>query len=339
MSKKNMKLHVALLVLGLGMFIAAPAFAGSAIVGSVAGSMNATIGGQPVLQGHTLFSGDSLKVTEGAAVVIVGKGSRLVFGRDSDVLFSREGESVTVHLLRGDISLFQPSDEGNGALRVKIDNVTIAPGSGFKTLGQVAMVGDTVLVSAREGQMKVEWADGKTAEVAAGKSLKLVPKTQRAPQEATGSQHYGYNTDRTLEWVAAGGAGLAAILAGVAISHASNATTAANNANSNAIAATNAANAATAAATSAGAAANAATAAANAANSTATLANSSATAAFLFQDPSLAAQAAAYAAVSGVTAAQVQAFTQGCISDIVSVSQGQASPYTPPTGFNCGTGY
>jgi len=49
-----------------------PAFGGSAVVGSVAGSMNATLGGQALLPNTTVFSGDSLQVKDGAAVVVVG---------------------------------------------------------------------------------------------------------------------------------------------------------------------------------------------------------------------------------------------------------------------------
>ncbi|HEV2178664.1 MAG TPA: hypothetical protein VGW33_15865, partial [Terriglobia bacterium] len=57
----------ALLVLSLT--VSASAFAGSAVIGSVAGSLNATVGGQALNPNTVIFSGDSLQVKEGAAVV------------------------------------------------------------------------------------------------------------------------------------------------------------------------------------------------------------------------------------------------------------------------------
>jgi len=90
MSKKNTRLYVVLLVLTFALGAAVPGFAGSSIVGSVAGSMNTTIGGQPAINGSTVFSGDSLKVKDGAAVVTFGRGGRAVFGRNSEVSFSRK---------------------------------------------------------------------------------------------------------------------------------------------------------------------------------------------------------------------------------------------------------
>jgi len=236
MSNKNLRFYMAVLVFCFSMLAAGPVFAGSAVVGSVAGGMNATIGGQPVLSGYTVFSGDNLKVRDGAAVVTMGKGSRAVFGRDSEASFLREGDNVTVQLTKGDVSLFQPGAESNAGLRVKIDNVTVGPASGFKTLGEVAMLDDSVVIRTKEGLLKVNWADGKSTEVAAGNALRLVPKTERAPQAAGGSQHFGGSAN-WVEYASLGAATVAAILAGIDISKA-------NNASSNALAAESAANAA-----------------------------------------------------------------------------------------------
>ena len=72
------------------------AFAGSAVVGSVAGSRNATLGGEPLLPSAVVFSGDSLRVGDGATVIALSQGSRLVFGRETQASFSREGNEVTL---------------------------------------------------------------------------------------------------------------------------------------------------------------------------------------------------------------------------------------------------
>ena len=62
---------------------------------SVVGTMNATVGGQTLLPNTTLFSGDSLQVKDGVAVVALGNASRMVFGRDTVALFLRDSDEVT----------------------------------------------------------------------------------------------------------------------------------------------------------------------------------------------------------------------------------------------------
>jgi len=293
MSKRN----VVLLVLTFALVAAVPAFAGSSVVGSVAGSMNATISGQPAVEGSTVFSGDVLKVTkDGAAIVTYGQAGRAVFGRNSDVSFTREGESVTARLASGTVSIFQPGAEPNG-IQLKFDNVTVSPAGGYKTLGEVAMLGDAVVIRTKEGAMSVNFGNGKTTQVPAGKVLRLVPN-QRAPQQAAGSQHFGGEAN-WVEYAALAAGGTAAVLAGISISKADDANTAATSAG--------------AAAASAGSAATAAASAAAAAN------------------------AAATAAGSTAAAAANNANLVGCALNTAVNPYGVAgaSPYTPPTGYSC----
>ncbi|MBI4166703.1 MAG: hypothetical protein HY508_13315, partial [Acidobacteria bacterium] len=67
--------QTALMILAAVMLAVGPMYAGSAIIGSVAGSKNATLDGQALVPNTTVFSGDSLRVKDGAAVVAVGRGS------------------------------------------------------------------------------------------------------------------------------------------------------------------------------------------------------------------------------------------------------------------------
>jgi len=296
MSRKNVRSYLPLLILSLSLIAAVPAFAGSLVVGSVAQSMNSTIGGQPALEGSTVFSGDVLKVTkDGATIMTYGRGSRAIFGRNSEVSFLRNGDSVTAHVASGSVSVFQPTEERSG-IRLAFGDVTVGPAGGYKTLGEVAMLGDSVVVRTKEGMMSVNFADGKSTQVPAGKVLRLVPDTKRAPQGAMGSQHFGSQVN-PIDWAILAAAGTAAILAGVDISKANDATTAAN---------------------SAGAAANAATSAANSAASDAT-----------------AAASAASAAAAAASAAAANANTVGCALDKFANANGQPSPYTPPSGSSC----
>src|SRR5439155_8936039 len=82
MATKGASARVSLLLLVLGLLAAGSAFAGSLIVGSVAGASNASLGGQAVVAGNTIFSGDNLRVSDGSAVVMIGSGSRKI-GRAS----------------------------------------------------------------------------------------------------------------------------------------------------------------------------------------------------------------------------------------------------------------
>jgi len=230
----------------LGMVAAVPAFAGSAVVGSVAGSMNATVGGQTLLPNTTLFSGDNLQVRDGVAVVALGNASRMVFGRDTSASFLRDPNQVTVLLDQGNVSVFHDAD--GMPVRMKIGSVSIVPASGFKTLGEVAMLNGTVVVTAKDGMLQVDKGNGQVVNVMRGKPLtvaqvKAPPQGGGAGRCCSGSQVWG------IAATVAGGA--AAILAGVAMSRAGAARDNAASAESDAAAAASAAAAAAAAASAA----------------------------------------------------------------------------------------
>jgi hypothetical protein len=106
----HQKLRLSLFALVFVIISALPVFSGSAVVGSVAGSMNATIGGQALLPNTTIFSGDSLQVNDGVAVVAIDNTSRMVFGRETTVSFLRGADEVTVLLGRGNLSMYHPED-------------------------------------------------------------------------------------------------------------------------------------------------------------------------------------------------------------------------------------
>jgi hypothetical protein len=61
MSMKQSTLRTLIMLLLLGVMAAAPVYAGSAVVGSVAGSLNATVGGQVLAPNTVIFSGDRLR--------------------------------------------------------------------------------------------------------------------------------------------------------------------------------------------------------------------------------------------------------------------------------------
>ncbi len=194
------------LAVGLG---AVSLLAGSAVVGSVAGSTNATMGGKALEPNTTLFSGDSLEVKDGAAVVALGAGSRMVFGRETQAAFLREAEAVTVTLKAGNVSLYHPS--AGGEVRVKVGEVVIEPAPGYVTEGDVAMLGGSVVVRAVAGTLKV--AEGKRAtEVKKGQTLKIEARPAAGPQAGGATSEGKFTPATILLVVAAAGGGTAAVV-------------------------------------------------------------------------------------------------------------------------------
>ncbi len=241
-----------MILLVLGILTAVPAFAGSAVVGAAVAGRNASVGGESLIPGYTIFSGDNLKVGEGTAVVTVGKGSRMVFGHDTVASFERQSNEVTALLNQGNVSLFHPIDDTT-AVRLKIGNLSIAPAPGFKTLGQIAMAGNILVVTTSEGLLRVE-GTGQTLEIPQGKTVRFQARPRRAPQGTTagGAQHYGSDKDLIFDIIAAGGAIAAVVIAAFAHEDVHKAITAANQADADAKAAKAAADAANAQAVNVG---------------------------------------------------------------------------------------
>jgi len=251
MTMKTTVIRLTLFALLMGAVATVPALAGSAVIGSVAGSMNASVGGQSLLPNTTIFSGDSLQVRDGVAVIAVGKDSRVIFGRDTVASFLRDSNEVTVLLSQGNVSMLHPN-EGT-PVRVKAGEFSITPAAGFKTLGEVAMLNGSVVVTAKEGTLQVD-DHGTMKNVAKGQTIVLAPKTK--DEASKRGACCGGGGAAWVEYAALGAGGVAAILAGIAMSRAGDA-------NSNAAAAITAADAATSAANAA--TSEAAAAAANAA--------------------------------------------------------------------------
>jgi len=258
MSINGRLLRSTLWALLVSVLLVAPALAGSAVIGSVAGSLNATVGSESLLPNTTIFSGDTVQVRDGVAVITVGTDSRVIFGKDTVASFLRDAKEVTVTLNEGDLSVLHPVS--GTPVRVKVGQLYITPAAGFKTLGEIAMLNGSLVVTAKEGELTVA-GYGTNRSVTKGQTIVITPKTKQNTGGGGGGGNAGWGAtgSTTLEIIGIAAAGTGAILAGVAMSRAGSANTAANNAVSAANAATSAANAANstaAAAASAAAAAN-----------------------------------------------------------------------------------
>ena len=239
----------------LGVLASIPAFGSSNVVGAVVAAKNASVGGVALLPGHTLFSGDGLRVEYGMTLVTMGKGSRMVFGRDTVASFERESSAVTALLERGSVSVYHPMDD-LAPLRLEVGNLSIVPAEGLGTLGEVAVSDEGVVIKTAQGLLRVEAeGTGQAFEVPKGESVKFVPnsnKTAAAPQQQGGAQPHRRRKRGGFFWLPIGAAAAGAALGAVAVSNAGGANDAANKARADAAgAAANANGAANAANTAA----------------------------------------------------------------------------------------
>jgi hypothetical protein len=142
----------------------------------VTGSKNASVGGQALLPYTTIFSGDSLQVTDGVAVIVVGNNGRLILGRDTTATFLRDTNGITVTLNPGNVTAYYPT-EGT-PLRVKAGEVSITAAPGPKAVGEVAMVEGSIVITAKEGTLEVD-EQGAVQNLPHGQTMVTGPKIKK----------------------------------------------------------------------------------------------------------------------------------------------------------------
>jgi hypothetical protein len=193
-----------------------PALASPLPIGSIVGSQNAVLDGQQALPHTAVLSGDNLQVRDGMALVTLDQGNRMILGRESEASFSRGTGGITVSLRRGNISLFQSAM--STGMQVNAGGVTVAPAKGEKTLGEIAMVDGLVVVTAKDGTLRVD-GNGATQDVSKGKTITIPTKIPRAPAPSpSGNRHL--NRKRVMALVAIAG-GTAATLTAIALTRSS----------------------------------------------------------------------------------------------------------------------
>ena len=324
MTGKNFVSRVLLATVLFGMLTPPPALGGSAAIGTIAGSLDATVGGDAVQPNTVVFSGDILRVANGAAVVAMNTGTRVVLGQRTAASFLKRPDEVVVLLEQGNVSMYHPGSAE--PLRLRLGALSVGPVRGFNTLGDVAVVDGMVVVTSKEGILRLE-RNGSAVEVRKGQTVAVPTKVARAPQGAPSAgagappQRVGGSSSLLL-WAGVGAGVLGATFGIIGYSNGNSASTTANQA-------ITAASAAVSAATTATMTAQAAVSAAAAASSDAVAASSAAVAA------GAAAQAAGAAAVEAALIGETAANIVGCDLNRYANSQGQPSPYTPFTGFTC----
>jgi hypothetical protein len=165
------------------LFLAADAvaYAGPSAIGLVKGSTNASIGEEALLPDTALFSGDRLNVDDGVALVALASTSRMILYHHTKASFLRDSDGVTVLLSQGTVSLFH--GENTEPVRVEVGEISVAPVPGFETVGDVAEGSGVVVVTAKNGRLRVE-GNGRVIILASGETLRLALRAG-SPQSAT----------------------------------------------------------------------------------------------------------------------------------------------------------
>ena len=213
--KKKIVTGFAWVIWGLMLLATAATAAGPDAVGSLVGSRNATLDGQPPLPHTVLLNGDKVAVDDGLAMVMLDRGNRMILGRDSEVVFLRESGQLTVQMARGTLSLYHPA--GGSSVRVKAGDVTVAPAGGPGALGELSLEHGLLMVTARDGSLKVE-KGGSIREVAKGHIMTLATTSIDAPGAAPGvtlpaSSHAAPGTTAIVGAALGGGGATVASLA------------------------------------------------------------------------------------------------------------------------------
>jgi len=152
----------------VGILQSVSALGATAVIGSVVGNVNATLGGAAILSNTTVFSGDSLRVLDGVAIVSTDHGGLLTFGRDTQVSFQRVSGETTVTVSAGCVTIRHPA--ASGPLTFKAGAVLVSPARGISTEGELAVAGTSLVVTTKDGVLRVN-VNARTAEVGRGQSL------------------------------------------------------------------------------------------------------------------------------------------------------------------------
>jgi hypothetical protein len=148
------------------------ALAASETVGVVTLSTNTSISGSQITIGQSIFSGDQLSVDDGAAEILVGKGSKIILSPHTSASLERDEAGITAVLDHGGISL-QQSSQGGLVTRIRSGNVSVAPGAGVPTRAQVFLIDRELTIGARQGAVLVE-QDGEQFTVAQDTAVRFV---------------------------------------------------------------------------------------------------------------------------------------------------------------------
>jgi hypothetical protein len=165
-----------LLALVLAGLAGVPLLAANSAIGSVTRSTNARLSGQKLLANTAIFSGDTLQVNDGIAVVSVPTSNEIILGSETVASFSGDPKDITVKLSKGNLSMIHSSSGSH--LQVTVEEISITADTGGKVHGVVAMVRDAVVITAKQGALVVD-DQGTSQTVPQGKTVVIRPHSKK----------------------------------------------------------------------------------------------------------------------------------------------------------------
>lgn len=192
--------------------LAFPAWSNPGIVGTAASSRSATVRGNALPPGSTVFNGDTIDVgNDGTLSIAVNGGAQVRVGPQSQVRLTRENDKAFFEIGRGSAAFRVP---GSASFEARLADATIRSTGNGPAVGVILFRdAKNVLVAAEKGELVVSTAhDAKSVTLKEGEGVELALAPAPPPQAGT-------TTATTLpgKWVAVMSVILGGALIAVAI--------------------------------------------------------------------------------------------------------------------------
>ncbi|MGC1188001.1 MAG: hypothetical protein WA871_11480 [Candidatus Acidiferrales bacterium] len=165
---------------------AAPAPAPMASMGVVLQANNASLSGSPVVNGATIFNGDTL-VTDNAGALRARFGSSQIYlFPNSNVSISQTANGFSAALSNGSVLLSSGSSDTYSVLA---DGAILHPKANEQSVAQITWVSPTeLMLSSRRGDLEITMGD-ETQTVSEGSSYRMMIAPASQPAASSSSQH------------------------------------------------------------------------------------------------------------------------------------------------------
>jgi hypothetical protein len=163
--------------------VAAPAPVAS--MGVVLQASNANLSGSPVVNGATIFSGDTLSTVNAGALRARFGSSQIYLFPNSNVSVTQSSNGVSAALSSGTILMSSGSGETYSVLA---DGAVVRPKPGSQSIAQITWVSPTeLMLLSRRGDLQVTMGD-ETQTVSEGSSYKMMISPAAQPAASPAAQ-------------------------------------------------------------------------------------------------------------------------------------------------------
>jgi hypothetical protein len=153
--------------------LAFPAWSNSGIVGTAASSRSATVRGNALPPGSTVFNGDTIDVgNNGILSIAVNGGAQLRVGPQSQVRLTRENDKAFLEIGRGSAAFRVPE---SGTFEARLADATIRSAGKGPAVGVILFRdAKTALIAAEKGELVVSTAhDAKSVTLREGEGVEV----------------------------------------------------------------------------------------------------------------------------------------------------------------------